>query len=483
MISRAVAGAEIGGTLAEAPAAPASTGGSEGPVFGKVLAQAEAAPAPAATNDQAAATSAMVTPEAAGETMDAVAGEEIAEPALPVVDGALLPDVWQILAASAAVSVAPTAAPASAAGEAVIAAGAFVNMTGASPQQLKAAAAFQNVVALASAGAATAKAIAVTQSEAAPVTMPGGEGDPAALAALVAQAAQVKQGKQGAGAAQAGTDWSVAGADAASAPVATDEAVVATTPPAPEPVVQSAPVEAPVPAAEPAVSPTSENLMASAELRGPALPMDAGPNAPGSGREAVTAEAPVVDAVAPTVEAMPDAQIVDSFGGMTAPSTQAGQPVPAQPSFQDATALQLDDLMIADAVQDQWLDRLASDIQTMVQGDHKLANLKLMPENLGTLAIQIEMDQQQTNVRFTVESQAAQQAIAEATHKLVAIAEQNGVKLDQATVDLGQRRQQQQQQSERTAAHWVEQMKNGRSVETEAPAIVRQVRGLFERFA
>jgi flagellar hook-length control protein FliK len=97
----------------------------------------------------------------------------------------------------------------------------------------------------------------------------------------------------------------------------------------------------------------------------------------------------------------------------------------------------MDDLMIGNAVEDEWIDRLAQDVQALVSSDNREARLHLRPRELGDLSIKLEMHDGQTKVHFTVDNAAAQSLIADASPRLQAMLEDRGFRLSQSSVDVG----------------------------------------------
>src|SRR3546814_11266583 len=97
----------------------------------------------------------------------------------------------------------------------------------------------------------------------------------------------------------------------------------------------------------------------------------------------------------------------------------------------------MDDLLVGNAVEDQWVDRLSHDVQALIASDNREARLHLRPRELGDLSIKLEMQDGQAKVHFTVETAAAQSLIGDATPRLQAMLENRGVKLEQSSVDVG----------------------------------------------
>jgi flagellar hook-length control protein FliK len=194
----------------------------------------------------------------------------------------------------------------------------------------------------------------------------------------------------------------------------------------------------------------------------------------------------------------PETQTVPAPLREAIPASQTAQavlaaihdPVSARPQVADAAQGQivsneavLDDLLIGNAVEDQWVDQLAADVETLVKGDHREARLHLKPRELGDLFIRLETNGNQAKVHFTVETAAAQGFIADAAPRLQSMMENRGVRLEEASVDVGSGRQDRGEQPRETA---FEQPLGARprgaasQVET-VRAIVRQT--AIERFA
>lgn len=126
----------------------------------------------------------------------------------------------------------------------------------------------------------------------------------------------------------------------------------------------------------------------------------------------------------------------DARGPQVAQAAQGS----AQGQAVEAEAL-LDDLFVGNAVEDEWVDRLAADVETLVSGDRREARLHLKPRELGDLFIRLETNGNQARVHFTVETAAAQGFIADAAPRLQSMMESRGVRLEEASVDVGGGRQ------------------------------------------
>ncbi|API60798.1 hypothetical protein BSL82_17180 [Tardibacter chloracetimidivorans] len=125
---------------------------------------------------------------------------------------------------------------------------------------------------------------------------------------------------------------------------------------------------------------------------------------------------------------------------LTTPSGQTpsvAAPAPSVTPQQASHQQVMDDLLVGNAVEDQWVDRLSHDVQALIASDNREARLHLRPRELGDLSIKLEMQDGQAKVHFTVETAAAQSLIGDATPRLQAMLENRGVKLEQASVDVG----------------------------------------------
>lgn len=143
----------------------------------------------------------------------------------------------------------------------------------------------------------------------------------------------------------------------------------------------------------------------------------------------------------------------------------------------------LDDLLIGNAVEDQWVDQLAADVQTLVNGDRREAQLHLKPRELGDLFIRLETNGNQAKVHFTVETAAAQGFIADAAPRLQSMMESRGVRLEEASVDVGSGRQDRGEQPREapTEPSFGGRLRGAASQAETVRAIVRQT--AIERFA
>lgn len=194
----------------------------------------------------------------------------------------------------------------------------------------------------------------------------------------------------------------------------------------------------------------------------------------------------------------PETQTVPTPLREAIPASQTAQavlaaihdPLAARPQAADAAQGQivsndavLDDLLIGNAVEDQWVDQLAADVETLVKGDHREARLHLKPRELGDLFIKLETNGNQAKVHFTVETAAAQGFIADAAPRLQSMMENRGVRLEEASVDVGGGRQDRGETPRETAFERSPAVRprGGVSAAETVRAIVRQT--AIERFA
>lgn len=121
----------------------------------------------------------------------------------------------------------------------------------------------------------------------------------------------------------------------------------------------------------------------------------------------------------------------------------AATPVTADAAAAPAGALTLGtDALVADAISSEWFDQLAADIGSLVDSDRREARLRLNPEALGMLDVRIETQNGRTTAHFGAETAAAHRLISENLNRLGDLIGENGLKLDQASVDLSDRRRQ-----------------------------------------
>ncbi len=93
--------------------------------------------------------------------------------------------------------------------------------------------------------------------------------------------------------------------------------------------------------------------------------------------------------------------------------------------------------------------------RVMVQIQHKLqtAEVQLHPEDLGSMQIKLNLQQDQLSVQFVVQQGAAKEALEQQMPKLRELLEQQGIALSEGQVEQRQSRSQQEQQSARHGNH------------------------------
>ncbi len=93
--------------------------------------------------------------------------------------------------------------------------------------------------------------------------------------------------------------------------------------------------------------------------------------------------------------------------------------------------------------------------RVMVQIQHKLqsAEVQLHPEELGSMQIKLNLQQDQLSVQFVVQQGAAKEALEQQMPKLRELLEQQGIALSEGQVEQRQSRQQQEQHSARHGNH------------------------------
>jgi flagellar hook-length control protein FliK len=105
--------------------------------------------------------------------------------------------------------------------------------------------------------------------------------------------------------------------------------------------------------------------------------------------------------------------------------------VAAAPNLGAAIAAQVLDL----AKGGEWINELARDIAKSASADGTM-RFRLAPETLGELRVEITPGERGAIVKLHVTSEAAQQALAEASSKLVQEARAQGVRIAEAEVSL-----------------------------------------------
>ena len=93
--------------------------------------------------------------------------------------------------------------------------------------------------------------------------------------------------------------------------------------------------------------------------------------------------------------------------------------------------------------------------RVMVQIQHKLqtAEVQLHPEDLGSMQIKLNLQQDQLSVQFVVQQGAAKEALEQQMPKLRELLEQQGIALSEGQVEQRQSRSQQEQHSARNGNH------------------------------
>jgi flagellar hook-length control protein FliK len=93
--------------------------------------------------------------------------------------------------------------------------------------------------------------------------------------------------------------------------------------------------------------------------------------------------------------------------------------------------------------------------RVMVQIQHKLqtAEVQLHPEELGSMQIKLNLQQDQLSVQFVVQQGAAKEALEQQMPKLRELLEQQGIALSEGQVEQRQSRSQQEQHSGRHGNH------------------------------
>lgn len=84
----------------------------------------------------------------------------------------------------------------------------------------------------------------------------------------------------------------------------------------------------------------------------------------------------------------------------------------------------------------EWLDTLARDISRAAARDGQL-QFQLNPEHLGSLKIEVTNSANGTSIRMTADTEAARSILADAQPRLIAEARAQGLRINEAQVDLG----------------------------------------------
>lgn len=136
--------------------------------------------------------------------------------------------------------------------------------------------------------------------------------------------------------------------------------------------------------------------------------------------------------------AAPNAATLITTPAMPQPVTPAAAPL--QNAVPDIAQL-IADRQLDIASDNQWLDRLARDIARAGAADEPL-RFRLHPQTLGHLQVELTQGDRGTNVRLTVETEAARTLLVDAQPRLAAEARAQGVRLAGTEVDLGNAGQQ-----------------------------------------
>ena len=93
--------------------------------------------------------------------------------------------------------------------------------------------------------------------------------------------------------------------------------------------------------------------------------------------------------------------------------------------------------------------------RVMFQVNQKIqsAEIKLAPEELGSMQIKVQLQQEQLSVQFVVQQAGAKEALEQQMPKLRELLEQQGIALSEGQVEQRQSRSQQEQHSARHGNH------------------------------
>lgn len=130
----------------------------------------------------------------------------------------------------------------------------------------------------------------------------------------------------------------------------------------------------------------------------------------------------------------------------------AGQPDRALGAA-DLIPIRLEDLSLADAPE-RWIERLGAEVTALAESEHKMARLHLRPQTLGEMTILVELRDDRLSTQLIVETPAAQQVLRDHADQLRAFLAENGLKLEQSSVEVGngQRHQADQQKTNNKAS-------------------------------
>lgn len=227
---------------------------------------------------------------------------------------------------------------------------------------------------------------------------------------------------------------------------ATDEP--ASVPAAPVPVSTTAPESASADAG----TPKDNSAQIAAALRGGATIPDSGVRSTSRQRAAaqmptlVTEAAPQAQPLHPIEAIVSDAQTRGPATGQdNAAATQPTAPwspaVSAAPRPTEPAAIRTEvpdqavDRALDLARDGEWLDRLARDISSSADRDGTL-RFRLNPQALGQLRVELSQGEHGTNIRMSVDTEAARTILADAQSRLVSEARAQGVRIGETQVDL-----------------------------------------------
>ena len=144
----------------------------------------------------------------------------------------------------------------------------------------------------------------------------------------------------------------------------------------------------------------------------------------------------------------------------------AADPASATPSNSETLVKHHLDL----ARDSEWLDTLARDIARAAQHDSHL-RFQLNPEHLGSLKVELINSAQGTSVKLTADTEAARAILTDAQPRLVAEARAQGLRISEATVDLGGQGSQQRQNAEQVVMIRTPVSPLAAEVEQDKPAV------------
>lgn len=111
---------------------------------------------------------------------------------------------------------------------------------------------------------------------------------------------------------------------------------------------------------------------------------------------------------------------------------------PAEPLSQAGTVASLPDAAPINTRDSAWMDALIERIDLLREtGGADFTRIRLSPDALGTIEIQLGTEGEQVDVRFMAESEATRSLLADAAPRLQELAESRGLRLIQSGVDTG----------------------------------------------